>query len=383
MYAGFSTNFQAPIAGGFWQAIALSGQDAMVGAVSGGPSDTGAVYVYSFHCRDGVDNDANGATDYPADTSCSDPFDNAEYQLKPGDVITADYGTGDNGGTGGLVRIDPVTGAQISLYRGFPLIDPIDVEVDANGDIFVSDTNSNGALHKLDTNTGELLPIAWGDPIGFGRYIALEADGHVLMCDWSANVPLRIDPNTGDVTRVADHLLAGYGPCEGVDVAANGAILTSDRQLDRLVSYDPVREDPLIMTPGDCCDAPLDVAFLDNEEALVVERATDSIYQVVINGSSRQLVSSGQLLAGQKPAGIALETDGKILVMSTQGKLVRIDPLAASDANQTEVSSGGLLEQPVGISVVTQVPEPGVSNLGLAALSALALIARVRGRGDR
>ncbi|MEI8130304.1 MAG: hypothetical protein WCG55_02245 [bacterium] len=38
----------------------------------------GGAYPYTYQCSDGIDNDGNGLTDYPADPGCTSPYDNDE-----------------------------------------------------------------------------------------------------------------------------------------------------------------------------------------------------------------------------------------------------------------------------------------------------------------
>lgn len=56
--------------------------------------------VRSSACGDGVDNDSDGSTDYPADSGCSSATDNDETNVSSG---------GSGGGGGGAIFIPPVT----------------------------------------------------------------------------------------------------------------------------------------------------------------------------------------------------------------------------------------------------------------------------------
>ncbi len=58
----------------------------------GGGGNGGGSSLDSFECSDGIDNDGDGAIDYPADSDCSSPFDDTES----GSVESAI-----GGGTGG------------------------------------------------------------------------------------------------------------------------------------------------------------------------------------------------------------------------------------------------------------------------------------------
>ena len=59
--------------------------------------------------------------------------------LRAGDILVAAHGTGD------LIRIDPITGAQ-DVFASLP--DPTDVAVSDSGDIYV--TNQFGGVWRVD-----------------------------------------------------------------------------------------------------------------------------------------------------------------------------------------------------------------------------------------
>jgi len=111
-----------------------------------------------------------------------------------------------------VLRIDPASGSEQVLAGTYPgqvdpglLRDPLDVAIDANGDIFVADPAAfgiSGGIIRVGSSGGQLEVSSEGffvDPFG----IAIAPGGDLLVADHGANAIIRVDPATGAQTMVA------------------------------------------------------------------------------------------------------------------------------------------------------------------------------------
>ena len=147
---------------------------------------------------------------------------------KDGSILVADYGAFAPG-TGGIIRVDPVTGARTTLSRnGAPLGGPQfglpwDVAVADNGKIYVIDDSSGGGkVIEVDPVTGARTLVsrntspAGGPSFDWPWGIAIEKDGAILVSDMTAfgGQPgiIRVDPNTGVRTTVSENTAPAGGP---------------------------------------------------------------------------------------------------------------------------------------------------------------------------
>lgn len=131
---------------------------------------------------------------------------------------------------GGVIRVNPVTGARTTLSRnsapvGGPRFDNAwDLVVAPNGDIYVIDDNPNagGEVIRIDPVTGARTLISDNtNPAGGPAFvwpwgIALEADGDILISDKEAfggsGGIIRVDPATGVRTTVSKNTAPAGGP---------------------------------------------------------------------------------------------------------------------------------------------------------------------------
>jgi hypothetical protein len=167
----------------------------------------------------------------------------------PGDILVADPDA--FGGTGGVIRVDPATGARTTVSaNGAPaggpdFAEPFGLALEADGDILVSDGGafgSAGGVIRVDPVTGSRTTVsANGAPAGGPEFrepgaVALEADGDILVADESASpfggAVIRVDPATGARTTVSANGVPPGGPDFtnpfGLALEADGDILVTD-----------------------------------------------------------------------------------------------------------------------------------------------------------
>ena len=163
------------------------------------------------------------------------------------DIVVADRTA--FGGTGGLIRVDPATGARTTLSAnnspsgGPAFAAPTDVVRAPNGDMLVVDINAFGGLGgviRVNPVTGARTTVSennspsggpsFVDPFG----ITLAANGDILVADQNAfggpGGVIRVDPGTGARTTVSDNTDTGpaFEAPWGIVALANGDILVAD-----------------------------------------------------------------------------------------------------------------------------------------------------------
>jgi hypothetical protein len=110
----------------------------------------------------------------------------AAVTINPGDILVADFSA--FGGLGGVIRIDPNTGAQTTVASGGSFVDPVGIAVAPNGDIIVVDENAfvgqPGGVIRV--NASGQSTIVSGSPLVSPRGIAIAANGDIYITDYVA-----------------------------------------------------------------------------------------------------------------------------------------------------------------------------------------------------
>jgi len=156
--------------------------------------------------------------------------------INPGDILVVDGNA--LGGSGGIFKIDPATGAQTIVSSGGFFQEPVGIVIEASGNIVVTDRT--GFVIRVDPATGIQNVLSAGgyfaDPFG----LALEAGGNLLVVDAAyggSGAVIRVNPTTGQQT-----LLTSGGFLDnpyGIAVEANGNIVVADNST--AVRPSPVR----------------------------------------------------------------------------------------------------------------------------------------------
>lgn len=155
-----------------------------------------------------------------------------------GNILVADDGAA------AVLRIDPATGVQMVVSSGGLFVRPSDLTIDAAGQILVVDADAfgpdeiaggTGGVIRVDPLTGAQTTVSSGDNFHGPTGIALDAAGHILVADvdfgGSPGVSgpgaiIRVDPTTGAQTVVSTGGTF-VGPVR-VAVAPTGQIFVSD-----------------------------------------------------------------------------------------------------------------------------------------------------------
>jgi len=150
--------------------------------------------------------------------------------------------------SGGLIRVDPVTGAQSVVVAG--LVQGFAVDANNVGFIALSDAAQAPAFHlyRVDLVTGEKVRIS-NTGIHTPAGLTVDGSGKIIVVDSGGSAApfdvLRVDPASGAFTSVASG-----GPLMnpwGVTVESNGTLVVVDHQ--KLNSCNPPPPAP-VTCPG-------------------------------------------------------------------------------------------------------------------------------------
>jgi sugar lactone lactonase YvrE len=272
--------------------------------------------------------------------------------LKPGDILVADYGAD------AVILIDPgkEPALQTVVFQGPPLKGPRGVALDAAGGVLVADETA-GAVFRIDPASPKVTATYSGPPLKKPYGIALNAAGLILVTDDGTGNLVSIDPQGPKLQAVCPKRLFQHP--YGIALALNGDLVVADYgsgtgDLVRLSSA----------TAG--CPSTLSVQ-LQNPNGVVTDAAGD--YYVSDRGAKNVVlvdakngagipVSQSKLFQGLR--GIALQSDGGLLVADyVAGAVFQVDQ---KSGEVTRTFKGGWLKNPNGVAVVSGQGPPSRSS---------------------
>jgi Ca2+-binding RTX toxin-like protein len=249
-----------------------------------------------------------------------------------GDLVVADAEA--FGGGGGVIRLNPTTGAQTASYSGAPFVEPTDVAVAANGDILVVDQDAItagcadpemksgcGAVIKIDPATGAKTRIDSGASFWNPTAIAIGPNGDILVADLDAPVsegPGRIFRLSSAGAFIAAYSVSDFVEPSGVAVDPNGEIFVSDAEafegfggVIRLSSTGSKITD----YRGGNFDEPNGVEIASNGDILVADQDAGGAFETgpgAVIRINRDTKAQTPYFSGTfvNPAGIAVEPGG-------------------------------------------------------------------------
>ena len=317
-----------------------------------------------------------------------------------------------------VFRIDPITGnrtlvsgcefCDVSAGTGPSLFFLDNIAVDTDGHLMVTAddmlvridpisgnrTLVSGICNTPDTNPSCSASAGTGPPLGVLLAMAVEADGHIVVGDSQSIV--RIDPTTGDRTPISGCIrdmsfncssFVGNGPSlgvlQGMEVEADGHLVIADSRLEAVLRINPTTGDRTILSGctramGRVCttlmgigppfESPVGIAIETDGSIIVTDISQDAVVRLDPATGDRRIVSqapsrgSGPSL--RQPRAIAVEADGHLMVVdSSLEGIIRIDAITGQrtlvsgciiDDNfdcVTLVGSGPPLNTPRGLAV--------------------------------
>ena len=287
-------------------------------------------------CTDGIDQDGNGAADFPADPACEAPWDDLEIVVRPGDLLVADTREAR------IVRIDPVTGEQALVAEGGLLVAPQHLVVSPDGFIFVADSGVGGVI-EVNLQTGSQRIAAESSLLASAHGITLDDEGALLVTNRQTPTQLiRVDRESGAATLRA---ALPADSVTGIAVLPDGDVVLGAEGWDNLFRVD-ARGHWISMHDARGFDA-RGVAVDASGNVLVV----DSIGSILERIEREE--QNVELWAGSfdlDPEQMAVEPSGSVLLVDRAAATVlRIHP--ATGRHET-VTRGGLLSAPSGVAIV-------------------------------
>ena len=196
-----------------------------------------------------------------------------------GTILVANLGTSE------LLRVDPVTGARTLVSGtdpadGVPLELPTGLAVVNAGTAYLADQGSVDRLFRIDLDTGErtVITALSGPPL----FIALEADGKVLVTDTLNGAVRRVDPATG-----AESPLISVPAVHGVAVEPSGRIWVGHDTMVSLYEHDGTLVTTRALGGANdkralatLSDGGAFVASWDTDEILFAERGNAPVFSV-------------------------------------------------------------------------------------------------------
>ena len=254
------------------------------------------------------------------------------------------------------------------------LREPRGVAVDARGRVWVADFG-HSRLRIFDADGGSLG--GWGGR-GSGEYgfkelcgVAIDGDALYVADTWNG--------------RIQGYTLAGllrasvgelYGP-RGVAVAPNGRVWVSDTGNHRVVSYDPLLQDPKSIgkrgTAAGEFTSPVGIAAAPSGLIYVADAGNHRIQ--VLSGTG-DLVGSLPFegWAGSAEPGLAVDKDGTIYATDPgTAAVVALDPSGVVKRRILVDDAGRKFESPTGIAVDRKNRILYVVNSGNASVAKVSL----------
>jgi len=308
------------------------------------PSDLPVERPPTTACTDGIDQDGNGSSDFPADPACEAPWDDLELVVRPGDLLVSDTRAAR------IVRIDPLTGAQSLLAEGGLLVAPQHLVATADGRVFVADSGA-GAVIEIDLGTGAQRLVATSGMLASAHGVTLDDQGALLVTNRRTPTQLiHVDPESGAATLRA---ALPADALTGIAVLPDGDVVLGAEGWDNLFRVD-ARGHWISMHDARGFDGG-GVAVDASGNVLVVDRIGSVVERVVREQQNVELWAGSFDL---DPEQMTVEAGGAVLLIDrAAASLLRIHP---TTGRHETVSRDGLLTAPSGL---TSVPEPEAASL--------------------
>ena len=316
---------------------------------------------------------------------------------QPGQLVVADSAAfSAHRNSGGIIRVDPATGAQTTITEGNNFVTPHGVTFDANGQILVVDRDAfgfqanaagPGGVVRVDPRTGAQTVISRGGYFKTPVAIAVEADGNILVADDDSifgdnnGAVIRVNPITGAQTVVSrgGYFVDPYG----IAVQPNGDILVADQDAfpdgtaicgarkatngrGGIIRVNPTTgAQTVVSAKGKFCDA--DGAELAPNGGLYVADLTAFGVPggvICVNPATGTQYAISKRGDFSEPADVAIAPGGSVFVTDHDGKspagtdtpvVYKVDNATGA---QTVLSYDGSFVRPEGIAVVPGSP-PG------------------------
>ena len=311
--------------------------------------------------------------------------------LQTGDLVVTDL-TGDQ-----ILRVDPAGDtnpgdAQELISSGGLISSPRGAAVDRNGRVYVSDSTDGGRLLRIDPATGAQVSLGCVGSVllddvccqevaddGSGNFfcvggapilrgITIDSEGSLYVVNAALDQIWRIDPVTGEQFLVFDILDIPPDPASpplfpaGLAIEPSGDLVVTETALGDtrgVYRIDAVNTATPISTEGAfvglreiAVNAAGEIFVTDSDAAMVFE---------VDGATQTEIAPTGQL---DQPIGLSVESSGDLIVAEFGGKRVqRLDPTTQMLSLITE---DGILVGPWSVTVAGTIEPLGSDGILVA-----------------
>lgn len=261
--------------------------------------------------------------------------------LQAGDIVVGGSVDVGNGDQNGLVRINPITGAQEIISAGGILSFINGIAFESNTSVIVG---SNSQVIRIDTTDGSQSVIFDGTSQGLSLAsgVVIDDNNDIYASFLNGSALFRIDATTGTSTLIADNSSAGINQPNGITVDNNGNILIANRGNNTVLSIDPngpLGSNSSILSSNGRFGGVSGVAVAPNGDIFFSDLGTQGVgnpfqgsAQVLKfnpNTSGQDIVTTGGNFVDA--TGIAIDSDGNLLVANAMsngsgGQVIKIDP---------------------------------------------------------
>jgi len=290
-----------------------------------------------------------------------------------GDLLIADSGAGP-------IRVNLADGSQTPVTSGPPLAVPVGIAIAPNGDLLVADPDccvrqgatGKGGVIRVNPATGAQTVVSSEGHFRSPAGVAIAANGDLLVVDPDAGAVIRVNPaipnqppgqnqtvvSNGNffarpigiaITTGGDLLVVDMNCCDG----SNGGVIRVDPAIANL----PPGFNQTVVAQGGRFSAPFGIAIVpppDPGDILIANSASANILQVKSRTISPWTWEPTVVSEGDKfdmPFGIAIAAIDDLIVVDREGSVIGVNPTQPPGNNQTVVSSGGKFALPTGIAV--------------------------------
>ena len=272
-------------------------------------------------------------------------------------LLLTDVGIGTT--PGAVTQYDAESGAPsgIGVIQSFTNFSPRGIAVDASGNIYVSDITAQ-TIVKYDGTTAAVDPNFHVSGLNGPGPVAIGPDGDIYVSLYNGSSINRYDPVTGAPIGTGVFATTGIHGPTGLAFGSNGNLYVANTDTSGLVELNGATGAVVksVTGPG-LINGPAGVSFgVGPGGTIYVANYSDNkILKFDSNLNYLGVFSSVSALNG--PAGLAFDTNGKLIVVNNLGQ--NVIRLNADGTYDTTLITG--LNQPLyaAFSNFQAVPEPG------------------------
>ena len=260
--------------------------------------------------------------------------------------------------TDSLFRYQPSTGSFLEEFATSDgLVDPYEVIVGPDGNLYASGTGSNDVLRYDSSGTfiDQFVATASGgldDPIG----LTFGADGNLYVSSFNTNNVLRYDGSTGSFINIFASGGGLSGPT-GLTFGTDGDLYVSGFDSDNVMQFDGATGAAIgeFVTSGSGgLDTPEDIAFGPDGNLYVTSPSSNDVLRY--NGSTGAFIDSFASGGGLSGAtGLAFSPDGHLYVSSYfTDEVLRYDATSGAFVDAFFAGGAGGLDGPTYLNFVPE-----------------------------